>query len=86
MTETRNSNTLKRERPVGAENKSLEKKRRRNAILIQKVEKKRLDKENKDFKRKLTNITGIFHIVIKDVAYQILRKRVISLSDEPYRQ
>jgi hypothetical protein len=69
MTETQSSNTLEKERPAGAANKSLEKKRRRNAILIQKVEEKRLDKENKDLKRELANITGVFHVAIKGVAY-----------------
>jgi hypothetical protein len=85
MTETQNSSILEGERPVSAENKSLEKKRRRNAVLIQRVEKKRLDKENKDLKKELANITGIFYIVIKGVAYQIPRKRAIFLSDKLYR-
>jgi hypothetical protein len=60
------------------------KKRRRNVVLIQKVEKKRLDKENEDLKRELANITGIFYAIIKGVAYQIPRKRAISFSDKPY--
>jgi hypothetical protein len=85
MTETQSSSTLKRERPVGAKNESLEKKRRRNAILIQKVEKKRLDKENENLKRELANITGVFYAVIKGVAYQTSRKRAASLLNKSYR-
>jgi hypothetical protein len=86
MTEIQSSSTLERERLVGAKNEFLEKKRRRNVILIQKVEEKRLDKENENFKKKLANITGIFHAVIKGVAYQISRKRAAFFSDESYRQ
>jgi hypothetical protein len=71
MIKTQNSNTLERERPAGAENKSFKEKRRRNAILIQKVEEKRLDKENENLKKKLADITDVFYVAIKGVAYQI---------------
>jgi hypothetical protein len=69
MTETENSNILKGERLAGAKNKSFKKKRKRNTILVQRVEKKRLDKKNENLKKKLTNTIGIFHAVIKGVIY-----------------
>jgi hypothetical protein len=86
MTETQSSSTLEGERPAGAANESLEEKRRRNAVLIQKVEEKRLDEENEDLERELADTTGVFHAAIKGVAYQTPRKRAASPSDEPYRQ
>jgi hypothetical protein len=66
---TQNSSILKGERPAGAKTEFLEKKRKRNAILIRKIEKKRLNEKNKDFKKELIDITGVFYAIIKSVIY-----------------